>query len=645
MKRGALLVILVASLILYTGLAAYWTAGNSIQARDGELPSFGSYAELARYLDAAGQVSGDSSHAAYYGPMPPTPRAPSPALPAGSSSGVPYSTTNVQVSGIDELDRVKTDGTYLYVASADTVAIIRAYPPSAMAVVARISMGNSGGGTYPTVGHVVGLFLNEGRLAVLFASYAGIGYTTPAQPSTALRPSIAPTFLQSVKVSIYDLTRIDEPRLLYTQSVSGSPLSARMANAIVYVIAGDYIQREGLQFPKPALASRMNDGAWTYHLPTTCAGDRCSSLDVGSIHYDPENTQASSFTNLLAVDSGTGNSKTTSVITGPASIVYMSPAALYLAFPKWGGDVFPAGGPRLLGPVVQGPRTVPSTTLYKLLAEGINVRVVARGDVEGTPLNQFAFDERGGYLRIATMVASLGLGSPSVSNVYVLDGNLRVTGGLKGLAPGERIFAARYVGELLYLVTFRQVDPLFVIDLANPNQPKVLGELKVLGLSNYLQPVDKDHLLGIGWENHTVKVSLFDVSDSTNPVEASKFSVGVPSGSPAEWDHHAVLFDGSMGLLVIPVDIWGYGAPASSSPKPVAATTGAYVFKVAAGSGISLRGIISHQGGAEIQRSLYIGEYLYTISNALVKSNALGDLSEVNSVAYGPAVVYAGFVG
>ncbi len=626
MKTRTLLVILVASLTLYTGFAAYWTAGNSIQARGGDLPSFGSYGELARYLDATGQVYGDSPYATYDGTMPP--RAAAPSVPAGSS-GAPYSTTNVQVSGIDELDPVKTDGNYLYVASAETVAILRAYPPSDMAVVARISMGNSGDGTTPLAGQIVGLFLSEGRLAVLSARYGGIGYAAPGGPSYALRPSIAPTFLQTVMVSVYDLTPIASPRLLYSQSVSGSPLSARLANGIIYVVAGDYIQREGL----------------TYRLPTTCASGRCSSLDVGSIHYDPENAQASSFTNLLAMDMQTGKNETSSVVTGPTSLVYMSPAALYLAFPKWGGGVFLAGGSRMPSPVVQAPRTVPTTTLYKILAEGTSLKVVARGDVEGTPLNQFAMDEQGGYLRIATTVASLGFGSPSVSDVYALDGNLRVTGALKGLAPGERIFAARYVGDLLYLVTFRQVDPLFVIDLANPTQPKVLGELKVPGLSNYLQPVDKDHILGIGWENHTVKVSLFDVSDSTNPVEITKFSVGVPSGSPAEWDHHAVLFDGSMGLLVIPVDIWGYGAPALSSHNPVAATTGAYVFKVGAGSGINLRGIISHQGGAEIQRSLYIGEYLYTISRALVKANALGDLSEVNSVAYGPAVLHAGFVG
>ncbi len=175
-------------------------------------------------------------------------------------------------------------------------------------------------------------------------------------------------------------------------------------------------------------------------------------------------------------------------------------------------------------------------------------------------------------------------------------------------------------------MTFRQVDPLFVIDLSDPFDPKVLGELEIPGFSSYLHPVDGTHLLGIGMENSSVKISLFDVSDPMNPLEVGKYVIGDWSGSSALWDYKAVLFDRELEMLVIPVTAY-------DNESWYWSTASAYVFEVST-EGLTLRGTIDHGNGTYIERSLYIGEQLYTISTWMIKANALSDLSETGSIIY-----------
>jgi uncharacterized secreted protein with C-terminal beta-propeller domain len=152
----------------------------------------------------------------------------------------------------------------------------------------------------------------------------------------------------------------------------------------------------------------------------------------------------------------------------------------------------------------------------------------ASGRVSGSVLNRYSMDEYEGYFRIAT---TTGWGTSSLNRVYVLDGTLSVAGALENLAQGERIYSARFMGNRCYLVTFRQVDPFFVIDLSDPSQPKLLGELKITGYSDYLHPYDENHIIGIGKETDAglyqgLKISLFDVSDVSNPKEIAKYEIG-----------------------------------------------------------------------------------------------------------------------
>ena len=289
-------------------------------------------------------------------------------------------------------------------------------------------------------------------------------------------------------------------------------------------------------------------------------------------------------------------------------------------------------------------------------------------------------DEFNGNFRIATN----WYGETQLNNLYVLNQNLTIIGKLEGLAQNENLYAVRFMGDRGYLVTFHQTDPFFVIDLSNPEAPKVAGELKIPGYSSFLQPYDENHVIGLGsvntissgTESTSLKLALFDVTNINNPTQTATYIVeGNYSTSDALNDPKALLFDLQKQLLVIPVSINNYyynivsGNDAGSKAIPpqspqtssgvigVGVTTtefwqGAYVFNLNLNSGFTLKGTVTQLNStlldnrgfltdssnyyssqnSWITRSLYIGNTLYTISNSEVKLNSLTDLSQIAQV-------------
>jgi uncharacterized secreted protein with C-terminal beta-propeller domain len=321
------------------------------------------------------------------------------------------------------------------------------------------------------------------------------------------------------------------------------------------------------------------------------------------------------------------------IMTGGASDMYVSMNNVYISYP--GGD---------------------KTSLYRIHIEGNTISPEAQGEVPGNILNQFSMDEHNGYFRVATTTWE----ETQKNNVYVFNMNLTMVGNLSGLAPGEHIYSARFMGNKCYLVTFVSIDPLFVIDLSDPANPAVLGQLKIPGYSDYLHPYDENHLIGVG--KHTieadqeyfawyqgVKIALFDVSNVSNPVQIANYTIGDRgSDSPVLRDHKAFLFDRQRNLLVIPalvaeIDPSEYPGeiPPYAYGKPV--WQGAMVFNVTLERGFELRGGITHvENAAEqqdwnyyVQRSLYIENVLYTISNVKVKMNSLEDLTLIKEIRVG----------
>lgn len=570
------MVVVLAIAVTVPAFLAYWHGQSA-----GFLPTFRDSAEMAAFFDRSASVGGGDV-AVGLGRL----------EGAAFGADVPFSRTNVQVEGVDELDTVKTDGSYLYLASWDNVTIVRAAPPESMVIVARISAQAFADADGTEQAAFQGLFLEGDRL-IAVASVVTWG-------DPAVRPIgdiwIWPAASRTL-VAVYDLSDIGQPTLIASYGVTGSMLTGRIVDGRAYVVVQDWVRK-------------VNE---TYESPLVCVNGECTPMDPQSLHYDPESEDASAFTHVLAVDAREGGSNVLTIVTGYASTVYVSRDALYLTFLKWEGGWLgaPEGEPEF------------RTTIYKALVDGLDLQVGARGDVRGMLLNQFSMDERGGHLRVATTTSWR---EPS-NDVYVLDGDLRIVGSLSGLAPTERIFAARFLRDTLYLVTFLQVDPLFVIDLSNPASPEVLGELKIPGFSTYLHPFTDGHVVGIGQENGSLKVSLFDVSDPTQPTEKGALVLEGNAWSQALYDHKAVLADPSRSLLVLPVNRWIW----VERDGTVESDSGAYVFHVSAEASVELRGVVLHEG---VYRSLYIGDVLYTISDTTVKASALADLSLLGSLVF-----------
>ena len=230
---------------------------------------------------------------------------------------------------------------------------------------------------------------------------------------------------------------------------------------------------------------------------------------------------------------------------------------------------------------------------------------------------------------------------------------MKIAGKLEGIAQDERIYSTRFIGDRLYMVTFKRIDPLFVIDLSNPENPKVLGELKIPGFSDYLHPYDENHIIGIGKETSEnewggvsikgLKLALFDVSDVEKPKQIDQYIIG-ESGTDSEAlrEHKAFLFDKKKNLLVIPVrevERRGYYEQSTRQYMPERVWQGAYAFGLTPEEGFELKGKISHYNGNEEQqyywgspyavtRSLYMDDVLYTISSRKIEANDLNDIDK-----------------
>ncbi len=516
-----------------------------------------------------------------------------------------YSSTNVQVGGVDEADIVKTDGEYLYVVSGSTVKILKASPPEEAGVLATIET---------DAPYNLNIYINGDRLIVLENSnYYWIMEPAKAdQAGDRMTVGLVPWYRQAVAVKVYDIADRANPALTNCIEVNGTLIGSRMIGNYVYVVSNQPVVQTDGTVEMPSI--RCNETVQTVR------AEEIKYVDVIAPYYQ--------FMTVMAIDvTGTGQPTQETFLSGYSSTMYVSQENMYLVAPK--------STIRLMGAASGADAWKEETLIYRLRLSGSSVKVESSGAVPGHVLNQFSMDESNGYFRVAT---SEWMVNGSVNGLYVLNMNLETVGRLEGIAPGEQIYSARFMGDRCYLVTFRQVDPFFVIDLATPSAPKILGYLKIPGYSSYLHPYDADHVIGVGIENSTVKLSLFDVSDVSSPEEVAKYVFGgMWSSSEALYDHKAFLFDKSKGLLVIPVTM---------GPRfytgDYRAIQGAAVFDISADDGFVLRGFISHQGDGDgsgeyrynlqVRRSLYIDDTLYTISEGKVKLNGLTSLDPVREI-------------
>jgi inhibitor of cysteine peptidase len=575
-----------------------------------------------------------------------------------------YSATNIQVSGVDEADSVKTDGKYIYTISttqtygllywsaygygsgnSNSVYIINADPQNPQ-VLSKISLGND---TEPA-----GIFLSQdnSKLVVLASKYQTYTYGNgliPSSRSEGLAMPMIPAYSADVYtyINVYDISNKANPVLTRNLTVSGSYFDSRMIGDNVYTVVSQ---------PATVYANDVS-------LPTIYKGDSEFSIAPTSIYYadmvQPSYYTFTSFFGINVIDD-TQQPTNLTVMMGGASTMYVSTNNIYVTYPTWKDEG-------------------QYTSIYRVSINGAQLNFEAQGSVPGYTINQYSMDEYKGNFRIATNWQ----GQNQENNVYVLNSNLSTVGKLEGLAQNENLYSVRFMGDRAYLVTFHQTDPFFIVDLSDPTMPKVAGELKIPGYSSYLHPYDENHVIGLGventvnsgGENSNLKLALFDVTDINSPKQIAKYSVeGNYTSSTALNDPKAFLFDLQKQLLVIPVSISNYyyntinyaeGNTGSSktilpSPARVISPTsssesywqGAYVFNLNPNNGFMLKGTVTQLNSTQlnnqgyltdsstyynsqnnwITRSLYISNTLYTISNAEIKLNSLTSLSQIAEI-------------
>jgi hypothetical protein len=588
---------------------------------------FSSYSELKTFVNKTGSIAGPWRYFLDSAKAGTATNAPAAAAAEGAYSAPRYSQTNVQVEGVDEADIVKTDGQYIYLVSNGKVLIIEAYPAENAKIVAEI----------PWNGTIFGIYVNEDRL-VLFGE----------QGRYFIRPMLdfaAPWYYGGFEtfIQVYDISDRTNPVLARNVTVDGGYTNSRMIGDYVYVLLNS-----------PVYVKEDNE----IFLPSVSDNNRVESVDATDIYHSNVTDYYYSLTMILALNVQNDQEPITqdNFMLGYASSIFVSQTNIYVAIPKYEQD------------------GTQKTEVHKIHIDNNEITYEAAGKVPGYILNQFSMDEYNGYFRIATTEYNYGvvyedtkngtvtvtkIEEPTiVNNVYVLNQSMATVGRLEGLAPGEIIYSARFIGARCYLVTYVQVDPLFVIDLTNPEDPKVLGELLMPGYSNYLHPYDENTLIGIG-KNSTeaqeewwgayylgVKISLYDVSDVNNPRVIKDLMIGDRgTDSTALTDHKAFLFDKELNLLAIPIMLaeideskYPDGVPSTAYGEYV--WQGLYVMNITAND-LTLRGTITHMDSLQdgyipweyqIERALYIGNMLYTISSMKIKISDLTTLQTVNEI-------------
>jgi uncharacterized secreted protein with C-terminal beta-propeller domain len=581
----------------------------------------------------------------------------------GAGTGA-NSDTNTQVNGVDEADFVENDGNYIYTAHNGTLTITR----TDLSVASQSALS----------GDVAGQFLAGDRLTVLtqsgngwygpYVKMAYPGYWGPWKPQTTL--------------TVYDVTDRTAPTVVKQTVLDGAYQDSRAVDGVVYVVTQRSVNLPAPQYtdvpityiddgaappelsdearirfdPSAPIANRtyetwdeyvarVGDQIVDLSLPhayrvdadgnTVDLGLLAAPKDIVRPHADNQQTVLT----VASVDSRRGpfgpafSDSVATMVSANGGTVYMTPSTLYVATSE---DHYTDSS------------YSSDTRIDRFVVAGPTVSYQATGLVTGTLVNQFAMDERNGYLRVATHTTSgqWGEGTSTTrddNGITVLDTvgtTLDEVGQLTGLAPGEQLYAVRYVGDTAYLVTFVRTDPLFAIDLSDPAAPALKGELVVPGFSNYLQSVGDGLLLGIGqeredssWNTH-VHASLFDVRDGANltQIDREYLDPGYQwSWSDAQFDHHALLYSEQDGLLVVPVTGSGYDPQTGYR-------YGQYLTVLRVGpDGIDVVGEI-HPDEPTV-RTVRIGDVLYAVGDTSVTAYRISDLSEIGHSTPAPSVV------
>ena len=553
-----------------------------------------------------------------------------------------YSTTNIQVENVDEADITKTDGDYIYSLSEEKVIITDVRDENQIKIASEIEQNDSD--IIP-----IDLILYNNKLVVI---------SEEIESSTIYSRN----YDNITFVSIYDISDKENPKEVKNYQLEQTYYTSRCIDGRLYVISSGYLKEE-------------NDEIVTYYYED---GEQIDPGYKNIKRIKDLNTYAQTILSMLDLNNINEKVKVNSYLMDVEN-AYVSENNIYLLDEKYEGgysytpeisSIFGFKG--ILGAFsndyYENEDSGTYTNIYKFnLLEDGSIKYDKKAKEKGETINQFSIDEYAGNLRMA-------LYDSEGSRVVIFNNEMEKIGETEALAEGERMYSSRFLGDRAYLVTYKTIDPLFVIDLSNPERPEVLGELKIPGYSTYLHPYDENHLIGIGMQTEErvnrdssgrvrstsavitgMKMALFDVTDVNNPVQISDTVIGDSRTTSAILTNHkALLFSKEKQLLAIPVNNYTedfeienssdeYDSIVSSytNYNKQYVSEGYFVYNINLTDGFTLKGTITHEkttssksyyNVSRLLRGLYIDDNLYTVSEDYVKVNRLEDLQEISQL-------------
>lgn len=553
---------------------------------------------------------------------------------SSSSNTKDYSTTNIQVENVDEADIVKTDGDYIYSISEDNVIITDVKDPKQPKVVATIKSEDD---DIPE-----DIILYKDKLVVISTK----GNQTQRYYYNNRMNTV---------VKIYNITSREKPVLTKSYEMYEPYYTSRCIDNVLYVISSGNLRKEDDKIVVGYNEDNME-----------------KEMSIDKIKYLKDvKTTKQTLISTVDLNNETADIKLDSYLMN-ISDAYVSENAIYLLNQKYNNDskipiklLFGFKGVFGLEDYYEmDSESGYYTEIYKFDIKE-NVEYKAKTKVKGKTINQYSLDEKDNHLRIA-------LYDNDGSRVAIFDEDLKQIGISDNVAKGEKMYSSRFIGDKVYFVTYKTIDPLFVMDLSNEAKPKVLGKLKIPGYSTYLHPYDENHIIGIGMETKEIinrnsngkvisttakvvgmKMALFDVSNVNSPVQISSVVIGDSRTTSAILTNpKALLFSKEKSLIAIPVNNYSQDFEVTLSnnyetminnytkySKPYNAE-GYFVYNINVQDGFKLKGVITHEktnatyyySNSKLLRGLYIDNNLYTVSETMIKVNELDSLKAVGEL-------------
>lgn len=513
-----------------------------------------------------------------------------------------YSRTNTQVDNVDEADIVKTDGKYIYYIAQNKVYIVNS---ENLKQESTIAIESDKERIYPSE-----IYINKNKLIVLVNSnMVKTMQTDVASTYETYIDRISGNVDPMSRAIVYDVSDKENPKQIREVALDGYYVNSRMIGDNLYFISSKTVWYYG----------GIKDDDILPLARDTAVSKEKQRIDCTKIAYF-EGTKNNSFTMVAGFNTEKNEPAITETFYGASEEIYASENNIYITSVDYSYNAFIE-------------REIYKTTIYKFNLEEAKIKLQCKTEMEGNINNQFSIDEYDGNLRVAT---TLGSGDKTENRLYIYDKDLNEIGKIDNMANGEEIYSVRFIGKVGYIVTFKEIDPLFVIDLSNPTKPEIKGELKIPGYSSYIHPYDETHIIGIGHntktnqyggtQNTTMKMSMFDVSDLENPKEMFSVDIGNKYAySEITSNHKALFYNKAKNLIGFPVTITDY----NTTKEEFA------LYTIDLEKGFVEYGKIEQNKKdwqTNIKRGIYIGDSFYILAETKITKYNLEALEKIDEI-------------